>query len=1293
MFGFLAHKKLFSCLLDLGVYDELFSSMEKYIAGDKEGKEYIQRCSKDYSISISINFPRNDKFTKDLNYSLFFDGIKDYLTCHSTLVLYTLLKEAGHTDVKEYDLDFCEKFLEGISEGQIKQALENLDFEDLDSYEFDFLLTRIKETALDLYIDTLPTADDRCEENYGSEYPFSYLESFRHFELSDEVLKTKFGYLNVTASDILQQKTKSNANSAASAHKKRVKKHVANNKQASNKPPVLSLGYRLSDDLPLSYFQPSKRSDAGFNIVKNIDLFGLHLILVAYRRKYYLEVTLSDEFRGNYDVLERLDLDELVSLHDKAVKACQDFKATCTSALTSSQIKAQCLSAYIKRNNALFEYAKFYNELFDSLNVFDGQINSDDQLWLITKNFFNHNLAYVPLIKYLKDCVNSTVLFLFSNNPNKAVDFMRNCDNKLIEKFNSCAPMTIYQACSKFASTFDSIESTHPLVADFKDIAQKVITYGQELKPVCPHFPFPVKLDNYFYQPLTYQLSSDQSSLVLRDTNVNNDPDKFNICSQELELSRNTNDFVFIFSCLSVVLDAINDLHIQLFSFNTQTQGMPALFNWYGDNSKEVETIFPIYKQWCDQPSVVKLADAHKRCFELLVLILDLRGNLGELYDNTYFVELLKKTDSYDEGWKASPEPTLKLSSREKVLLDKAIINFVKVVNEFTQTFYELSSNSDLSVNEILVQLPKQNQIDYNGILSHLKFMLHMAYYFSNSLIISLDEASEDIKPNCAGHEQDYEHSKTNVLFYKNIKEVVYILFGKNFDNFALPLISYWNYQDLDSFKKYYSLACPGSRFYSTIDSTLVPLAAIERMLALNPRLDNNNKDIIKLKQSMLCEHSFAQLLIIYLDKLSYLMLCGLGCCLVQFIAKLTTKRAVVAHLEDINILVSLTKRLNTISSLTAHANSIIAQALTNHFFLTENEEFKDVIRQFLKPLKLLAQAVCHPDYADFPISQLNDNNYLTRVVFFLEQLLTEPAKVLAYLNPEAIRQILCESEEQAYASSAPFYGPVVFNLPFHCLQILKESSMDKNTVAVFLTLFGKEFTQKYHPLVYTQIVEPGTDCTKFFSARKKQVKCKPIVEKALSELLKELNYDAMSSVLGAVDIYQGIDTSVDNWDAQRYADQRLIELPDSDDFGYDENDESEFMAKASNPLKRKQKDDPLTMMASLLRGHKDAAALLSNQADRARISRRLNMIHELLQELFSVTYQAHLANRDFEELVDQATDVYFGILSPGMHRDDVHVLANAVNIFLDYVENIYGKRSFLRDLYCLSMVVDSYKE
>ena len=98
---------------------------------------------------------------------------------------------------------------------------------------------------------------------------------------------------------------------------------------------------------------------------------------------------------------------------------------------------------------------------------------------------------------------------------------------------------------------------------------------------------------------------------------------------------------------------------------------------------------------------MAKLANAHKHCLELLVLIIDLKGELHELYQDPYFVQLLKNTDSYDEKFAQSlnddqtlsKEPT-KLSSQDNVLLNKATVNFLNYVNEFTKNYYELLDTS-----------------------------------------------------------------------------------------------------------------------------------------------------------------------------------------------------------------------------------------------------------------------------------------------------------------------------------------------------------------------------------------------------------------------------------------------------------------------------------------------------------------------------------------------------------------------------------------------------------------------
>ena len=76
MYYFLAHKKLLSRMLDLGLFDELFASIEKYTAGDANAKRYLKECAQAYE--ININFPRKDKFTKELHFSLFFEAIYNH---------------------------------------------------------------------------------------------------------------------------------------------------------------------------------------------------------------------------------------------------------------------------------------------------------------------------------------------------------------------------------------------------------------------------------------------------------------------------------------------------------------------------------------------------------------------------------------------------------------------------------------------------------------------------------------------------------------------------------------------------------------------------------------------------------------------------------------------------------------------------------------------------------------------------------------------------------------------------------------------------------------------------------------------------------------------------------------------------------------------------------------------------------------------------------------------------------------------------------------------------------------
>ena len=1297
---FLAHKKLLSRMFELGLFDEFFTNVEQFTSGDTKTKSYLQKCAQAYE--ININFPRKDKFAKDIHFSLFFDGINSYVHLHSIHVMYTLLLEEGfdYTDDRE-EMQNC---LDSLSDEQLKQVLENLDFDVLHENSFEQLQFLIEEEDLDDYISNLPEADELDFDSCSEDYPFTFFEDLRHIDFSQKSLEAKYNYLNFTAHDLFRQKNKSKANSASSAHKKRVKKQSAQDKAITNKVDCVNLGYRLSDDMPLSYFQPSQNADFGFNLVKNLDLFGLHLILVAQRRKYHFETTLGDEYRGNYDAIADIDLNELVYLHDSAVKACQEYQTACAAVTNSLHFKSKCLGAYLTRNNALAEYARFYNEIFEDLGIYDHQINDDNYPWFYSKRFFNLNLISEPLFMFCDNCYTKEIFYLFSSSPNKALDYMRNWDNSLLEGFNFTAPMTIYQACSRFASTFDSIESTHPVMVDFKAIAQKVLNYSQELESIgYLKFPYAIELDNYICQPSTYTLALSQTYQLKRDFDFDLDYYKFNTNSETLKLNCQPNDYVFIFSGLSLILDAINDQHIQLFAFKTKTQGIPAIFNWYGDNSKDVDVIYPLYEQWRNHPIVAKLADAHKRCFELLILIMDLKGELRELYQDPYFVTLLKQLDSYDEEFASSlanhndddAGDAPKLSKQENVLLNKAIVNYLKTVEEFCQNFFEFTHTSILSINEIFAQAPKNTQAYYNTIVSSLKSVSNIVHYFSNSLIISLDNAPEELKPNFANHKHDYENSAINALFYQSIKESIFIFFGKIMCNFARPYASYWNYQDIESFKKYYSLVCADIRTDTGYDSYFFAIIGLDRMLTLNPNLDE--KEVAKVKQSLVCEHSFVKLLIKFMDKLLYQVLCSIGCCLVNYVAKLTTKKSLVEHIDEINVLVSIIHKLKSLAPLQGHATSLYSQAAEKHFFLTENNEFREIVSQYLNTLKLATQAVLHPDYADFKLDSLNHENFLVRSVYLFEQLLSDPATVLTYIVPDALKERAMGSSDGVYSSTAPFYGPVVLNFPNCIYPILEEFTFKKNSVPVFLNLFGKEFTETLHPCVYYKRIKPGTACNQFFPPLKQQIKCKPVVERALNQLIKEVSDTSIASALESIDIYQGVDMSVDNWSYEEYINEVDGCLDKPVDIDDEINDFVETqMAWATNTEEQLQLSEPKLTLISMFK-----ASLLFQQSllanpdtdddERERTIRFIKTTVGFLDKAILVACECK-ANKDtLDKASNKISNVFVTCLKQGMHRTELQALEATMHFFLKFVELGYYDPTFNNDLNILAKLKDNF--
>ena len=289
---FIALNNIYARKLDLGLYDNYLNQVQKYVLeGDLKAKEYLEKIFTKYN--YTCQFPKNDKFVKDTHYTLVFSSVVAVLIYDSVVTICNLTPTcrtinfyepmgnkiaAKFENLSDEELIKLSSIFEdenhiSLSSKDHKKALELMEH----AISFDTSLL----TTLDL--DHIDDDSSDTQENI-SIFSGSQQLSSDYSLNADEILK-KLPNLNLKVKDYLKTTSLAAANSNKRQNKKLGAKNAKN--QQTNALSV-DFGYRVAPDMPLSYFQPSNDVDYGFNILKIIDLCGLHVLLVAQRHRFTL---------------------------------------------------------------------------------------------------------------------------------------------------------------------------------------------------------------------------------------------------------------------------------------------------------------------------------------------------------------------------------------------------------------------------------------------------------------------------------------------------------------------------------------------------------------------------------------------------------------------------------------------------------------------------------------------------------------------------------------------------------------------------------------------------------------------------------------------------------------------------------------------------------------------------------------------------------------------------------------------------------------------------------------------
>ena len=998
---FIALNNIYARKLNLGLYDNYLNQVQKYVLeGDLKAKEYLQTIFSKHN--FTAQFPKNDKFVKDTHYTRLFSSVLAILIYDSVVTICKLTPTYRNINFYETMSNKIAAKFENLSDEELiklSSFFEDDNHSVLSSKDHKKAL-ELMENAVSLDTSALTTADlchlyDDSNDVQDGPSIFTGVQqlSSKSFFNTDEILK-KLPNLNLKVKDYLKTTSLAVANSNKRQNKKLGAKNGKN--QLANAASV-EFGYRVAPDMPLSYFQPSNDVDYGFNILKIIDLCGLHVLLVAQRRKFYFEASGLDEFRNNYDILKKFDQDKLVDLHDQCVKACFEYQVYCEQAKDNTFMLG-AYNAYIKRANAFINYLEYLKIVYKSFGTVDLQVNPGSD-WSSTRLFFEFYHIFEIAYKFYTTSKNPYCLMLLTNRSAKAIDFFKSSDLQILKNLNSIVPMTIYQACSMYSSFYQSVEDTNPRSINFKAIVANILNYSNIVYPTSISFPFATKLDSYTYIEQSYKLDLD----ALYDDDGEQaelDAHKYNYLSKELKLNLTQNEYLTCFNYLSYCLDILNYLLLMVSLNQASYKGNVLLFNWYCINAEDNENVFNSYQETIAEYNFTSLQAQHLNCLKLLVKIMTLSGNLKELYNDSYLTNLLKLTNLYDEAIEGTLKKRTKkvtLSQSEQSQLNELCGEFLLSAKDLFQNLYSFLNDYYMRFLSPYIKGHENYRADYHYLFTNVKHVINFAYMFMDNMILQLDTAPSSLKQHMEDHSQLYVQNEFSRTLYQRTKECASILFNSDIALICRMFSSYLAYQDKTSFDKYFALICPYFKDRTKIDYNLIGVLSMCRLQELDPKLYSSVRKTAYQHPIVSNSLMFA-ILHWYGSQLSKLY----TALLYEFFMKLSNyidKDDIEQDLPELNLLFNIISKAMLINKLQDYMCNFSDHCTYQCLPCILSPDLKVITANLTSMIAVVAEFIANYKDKFESLSELNDNNVLNNQVDFLQLLHDDPIKAIGQIE------------------------------------------------------------------------------------------------------------------------------------------------------------------------------------------------------------------------------------------------------------------------------------------------------
>ena len=817
-------------LFELGLFDEVNTCYRKYcIEGTKSDFESFKSLVlEDNDIKLYCDEFKPQNISKKK---------RDY----SDIVAYYYKATACFTMVKA---------IPKISESKLNKIKA---YEDMPVRSYNVLFEQNGDIKDDVLIKAFKKQDFPCSPKVFVSTLLSFNQNLHPFGL-DLVLPswTEFGVLNknkILTSQAAQDtisSTKPLGFSEIESSKKiqaETDKEVPTSKEAPTSKEV-------------NYFNIDSKLDSGLQVLKIIDLLGMHLLLVAQRRQYMFERYSCDDLRSDYKALEKVNSDDVVRLHNNALDACLAFEENFKGLHINASYFNDCnmlVKDYVGRIDALYQYIGYFVQLFYALEPHYHCTNKRNS-WEVEYYYFN---LYEPF-KHLSD-LQSKILIVVNSFLSADVNLIKcltdyySYEQEIVNGMLGSIPQSVFDICANFAPSFDDVNLSNPSVVDFKAIVSSVMSYYQSLNHAFPTLPYPINKGSKYdvedcgeiiwlkrrYRDSHNKIYAINEKLAYE---VINDP-------KPIVFSRKLNVYFDMFCVISELVELYNNYYLRcIYIANGIKPGSKLSFafdlSYCGEDL--VKTLYPAYELLLKDETFIKLIECHQACFEHLVLILDLQGDINLLYEDNYMSNLLRKTNNYDQELADSLTRNIpardgsdssNLSKAEQLLLNKTCISYLQDCQKIVQLnkeFVEKTTELDKFLNEKLENFV----FSKNKLFSQFQnICLNPIIAFSQYIISNLDNVPEDLKLNLAGASSNVrlnneDSIELNQSFYKCMYETLLAFFAKNMNQYIRVAVPYSKLATKEDFAK--SLSSVGISFnykFEFSNSNYLVLVAYKRLL------------------------------------------------------------------------------------------------------------------------------------------------------------------------------------------------------------------------------------------------------------------------------------------------------------------------------------------------------------------------------------------------------------------------------------------------------------------------------